>query len=86
MSVSIDEKGTLMNGSRMGRAAWVLLAIASWAQPGIAAAMSSHVDRPVSTTPSDSTVTFPTTAVGQTSTLCEGLCYTVNGTGALACP
>jgi streptogramin lyase len=48
------------------------------AESRIAAAVPSHVDRPARVTPDDATVTFPTTAVGQTSTICEGVCYTRN--------
>jgi hypothetical protein len=68
-----------MNGLNLGRAAGVLLAMAWLAQPGIAAAVPSHIDRfPARTTPDDATVMFPTTLVGQTSTSCEGVCYTLN--------
>ena len=69
-----------MNNSNLGRVAGVLLAMAWLAQPGIAAAaVPSHIDRfPARTTPDDATVMFPTTLVGQTSTSCEGVCYTLN--------
>jgi hypothetical protein len=69
-----------MNGLNLGRMAGVLVATAWLAQAGIAAAaVPSHIDRfPARTTPDDATVTFPTTLVGQTSTFCEGVCYTLN--------
>jgi hypothetical protein len=68
-----------MNGSRMARAAWGLLVIAWLAHAGIAAAAApSRLDRLRRATPSDSSVMFPTTPVGQTSTVCEGLCYSLN--------
>jgi hypothetical protein len=76
-----------MNGSHLGRVAGVLVAMAWLAQPGIAAAgVPSHIDRfPARTTPDDATVNFPTTAVGQTSTFCEGLCYTLNTSPPFTC-
>jgi len=75
-----------MNGSHLARAAGVLLAMAWLAQPGIAAAAAaSHIDRLGGTTPADSSVTFPTTPVGMTSTFCEGLCYTLNGSPPGTC-
>ena len=52
-----------MDGSKKCRAALVLVAMAWLAQPRIAAA--------------DAWVTFPTTTVGQTSTICENLCYSL---------
>src|SRR5258708_7296910 len=67
-----------MNGSNLGRTVGALLTMAWLAQPGIAAAAPSHVDRLTGTTPSDAAVMFPTTPVGQTSTMCEGLCFTLN--------
>jgi streptogramin lyase len=45
----------------------------------IAAAVPSHVDRPAGLTPeSSAALPFPITAVGQTSALCRGVCYTLN--------
>jgi len=68
-----------MNGSKMSRVAWGLLVMAWLAQAGIAAAAAPRrLDRLGRATPFDSSVTFPTTAVGQTSTVCEGLCYSLN--------
>ena len=69
-----------MNGSHPGRMICILAALAWLAQAGIAAAaVPSHVDRfPAHTTPDDTAVTFPTTAVGQTSSICEGLCFTLD--------
>ena len=69
-----------MNGSHPGRLAAVLVAMAWLAQAGIAAAaVPSHVDRfPARTTPDDTSVNFPTTAVGQMSSICEGVCFTLN--------
>jgi hypothetical protein len=64
-----------MNAARIRRAAGVLLAMAWLAQPVIAAEAPARLDRLGSTTPSDATVMFPTTAVGQTSTICNGLCF-----------
>jgi hypothetical protein len=75
-----------MNGSNPGRTAGVLVAMAWLAQAGITAAVPSHLDRfPARTTPDDATATFPITAVGQTSTLCEGLCYTLNSSPPGTC-
>jgi len=69
-----------MNGSHPGRMVGVLVAMAWLVSAGIAAAaVPSHIDRLLArTTPSDASVTFPTTAVGQTSSFCEGVCYTLN--------
>jgi hypothetical protein len=76
-----------MNGSNLGRMAGVLFTMAWLAQAGIAAAaVPSHIDRfPARTTPDDANVTFPTTAVGQTSSFCEGLCYTLMGSPPGTC-
>jgi hypothetical protein len=76
-----------MNFSHPGRMAGVLVAMAWLAQAGIAAAaVPSHIDRfPAHTTPDDATVTFPTTAVGQMSTSCQGLCYTLNSSPPGTC-
>jgi len=66
-----------MNASQPGRMGGVLVAMAWLAQAGIAAAVPSHIDRfPAPTTPDDATVTFPTTAVGQTSSFCINICFT----------
>jgi hypothetical protein len=68
-----------MNDSHAGRMAAVLVALAWLSQAGIAAALPSHVDRfPAPTTPDDVAVNFPTTAVGMTSSICEGVCFTLN--------
>jgi hypothetical protein len=69
-----------MNSSHPGRMAWILVAMAWLAQAGIAAAaVPSHADRfPARTTLDDVAVNFPTTAVGQTSSICEGVCFTLN--------
>jgi hypothetical protein len=69
-----------MNGSHPGRIAGVLVAMAWLAQAGFAAAAAlPHIDRfPAPTKPDDATVNFPTTAVGQTSTSCQGVCFTTN--------
>ena len=64
-----------MSSSRIGCAAGVLLTIAWLASPDLAAAAPARLDRLASTTPSDANVPFPTTAVGQTSTICTGLCF-----------
>jgi hypothetical protein len=71
---------TPMNASQPGRMAGVLVAMAWLAQAGIAAAAAPpHIELfPARTTPDDATVNFPTTAVGQTSTSCQGVCFTVN--------
>jgi IPTL-CTERM motif len=76
-----------MNGSNLGRGVGALLAMAWLTQPGIAAAaVPSHVDRlPARTAPADSTATFPITLVGQTSTICAGLCYTLNSSPPGTC-
>src|SRR5258708_10641112 len=75
-----------MNGSNVGRAVGALLTMAWLAQPGIAAAAPSHVDRLTGATASASaTVMFPTPPVGQTSTFCEGLCYTLSGSPPGTC-
>jgi hypothetical protein len=85
--LSIGREETLMNGSNLGRMVVVLVAMAWLAQAGIAAAaVPAHIDRlPARTTPDDATVNFPTTAVGQTSTFCQGLCYTNPGSPAGTC-
>ena len=76
-----------MNASNLGRMVGVLVAMAWLAQAGIAAAaVPSHVDRfPAHTTPDDASVMFPTTPVGQTSTICEGVCFTLNGSPPGTC-
>jgi len=65
-----------MNGSKMGCAAGVLLTMTWLVQSSIAAAAPARLDHLGSTTPNDANVSFPTTAVGMTSSFCEGLCYT----------
>ena len=52
--------------------AWVAL----MAVPCIAAVVPAHIDRLAITTPSDASISFPNTPVGQTSTSCHAVCYT----------